>query len=118
MNENTSQMELLAPAGNWEGLKAGVAGGADAFYLGGKFFSARQNAANFDRQELAKVTDYLHLRGRKIYVTVNTLIKEDELESALYFIDDLYQLGVDALIIQDMGLLYLIRRIWPDLEVH
>ena len=118
MKSEVDKVELLAPAGDWEALKAGVAGGADAFYLGGKLFSARQNAANFDLEDLAKVADYLHLRGRKMYVTVNTLIKEDELEPALEYIAALYELGVDALIIQDMGLLYLIRRLWPDFEVH
>ncbi|HEY8343730.1 MAG TPA: DUF3656 domain-containing protein [Bacillota bacterium] len=118
MKQPAKKMELLAPAGDWEALKAGVAGGADAFYLGGKLFNARQNAVNFDLSELAEVADYLHLRGRKMYVTVNTLIKEDELTPALDYIAALYELGVDALIIQDMGLLYLIRRLWPDLEVH
>lgn len=118
MKQPANKMELLAPAGDWEALKAGVAGGADAFYLGGKLFSARQNAVNFDLAELAEVADYLHLRGRKIYITVNTLLKEDELTSALDYIAALYELGVDALIIQDMGLLYFIRRLWPDFEVH
>ncbi|HBR29427.1 MAG TPA: hypothetical protein DD789_08295, partial [Firmicutes bacterium] len=68
--------ELLAPAKDWDTLRVAVAAGADAVYVGGKLFSARQFATNFDRQELTAAADYLHLRGRKLYVTVNTLIKQ------------------------------------------
>ena len=71
-NSKSNLPELLAPAVDWETLKVGVAAGADAVYVGGKLFSARQFATNFDRDELAKAADYLHLRGRKLYVTVNT----------------------------------------------
>ncbi len=110
--------ELLAPAGDWETLKVGVAAGADAVYLGGKLFSARQSAANFSQGELNKAADYLHLRGRKLYVTVNTLIKQEEIGDLLNFINHLYKIGTDAIIIQDLGVLYLIRKLWPDLPVH
>lgn len=113
-----SDMELLAPAGDWEALKVAVAAGADAVYLGGKLFGARQGAVNFSDDDLAKAADYLHLRGRKLYVTVNTLIKDDEFEEALLFLNHLYQIGADAVIIQDLGLLRLTRKIWPDLHLH
>ncbi|NLW55367.1 MAG: hypothetical protein GX050_01870 [Firmicutes bacterium] len=72
--------ELLAPAGDWDTLQVAVAAGADAVYMGGKSYSARQYATNFSQEELARAADYLHLRGRKLYVTVNTLIKQEELE--------------------------------------
>lgn len=110
--------ELLAPAGDWETLKVGVAAGADAVYVGGKLFSARQFATNFDRDELAKAADYLHLRGRKLYVTVNTLIKQEEIDDLLDYINFLSQIGTDAVILQDLGALYLIRTYWPQLPVH
>ncbi|NLY90757.1 MAG: U32 family peptidase [Firmicutes bacterium] len=110
--------ELLAPAGDWETLKVGVAAGADAVYIGGKLFSARQYAPNFDHEELAKAADYLHLRGRKLYVTVNTLIKQEEIDGLLEYIDYLSQIGADAVILQDLGALYLVRTYWPHLPVH
>ena len=110
--------ELLAPAGDWDTLKVGVAAGADAVYVGGKLFSARQSAPNFDEVELAKAADYLHLRGRKLYVTVNTLIKQEEIDGFLEYINYLSQIGADAVILQDLGALYLIRTYWPHLPVH
>ena len=110
--------ELLAPAGDWETLKVGVAAGADAVYVGGKLFSARQFATNFDQDELAKAADYLHLRGRKLYVTVNTLIKQEEIDDLLNYINFLSEIGTDAVILQDLGALYLIRTYWPQLPVH
>lgn len=111
-------MELLSPAGDWDALKAGVAAGADAVYLGGKLFSARQNAVNFDLDDLARAADYLHLRGRKMYVTVNTLIKTGELDEAMGLLSHLYRIGTDAVIIQDLGLLSLAKTAWPDWEFH
>ncbi len=110
--------ELLAPAGDWETLKVAVAAGADAVYLGGKSFSARQYAPNFGQEELSRAADYLHLRGRKLYVTVNTLIKQEELDELLSFIAFLYQIGTDAVIVQDLGVLSLIRENWPSFPVH
>ena len=110
--------ELLAPAGDWETLKVGVAAGADAVYVGGKLFSARRFAINFDRDELAEAADYLHLRGRKLYVTVNTLIKQEEIDDLLNYINFLSKIGTDAVILQDLGALYLIRTYWPQLPVH
>ena len=119
MNNSKDHLpELLAPAKDWDTLKVAVAAGADAVYVGGKLFSARQFATNFDRQELTAAADYLHLRGRKLYVTVNTLIKQEEIEGLLDYINFLTQIGTDAVILQDLGALHLIRTYWPDLPVH
>ena len=81
--EKQIKPELLAPAGDEDSLRAAVAAGADAVYLGAKAFSARRYALNFDREQMARAADYLHVRGKKLYVTVNTLIKEAELPAVL-----------------------------------
>lgn len=111
-------MELLAPAGTKESLIAAVENGADAVYLGGKLFNARRFAANFNEQELSWAVNYCHIRNVKVYVTVNTLIHEHEIEPVLDYIGDLHNLGVDAVIVQDLGLAYLIHAVFPDLELH
>jgi putative protease len=110
--------ELLAPAGSMEALMAAVENGADAVYLGARAFSARGYASNFSEEELEKAIDYAHLRGVKIYVTVNTLLKEGEMESALILLSRLREMGVDAIIIQDLGLIFLSRKYLPDLPLH
>lgn len=110
--------ELLAPAGGMEALIAAVENGADAVYLGARAFSARGYASNFSEEELEKAIDYAHLRGVKIYVTVNTLLKEGEMESALMLLSRLREMGVDAIIIQDLGLISLSRKYLPDLPLH
>ncbi len=110
--------ELLAPAGGWEALVAAVENGADAVYLGGRMFNARQSAANFDEGELSRAVEYAHLRGVKVYVTVNILISEAEMEEALQFLFRLHNLGADAAIIQDAGLASLARRVVPELPLH
>jgi putative protease len=110
--------ELLAPAGGMEALMAAVENGADAVYLGARAFSARGYASNFSEEELEKAIDYAHLRGVKIYVTVNTLLKEGELESALILLSRLREMGTDAIIIQDIGLISLSRKYLPDLPLH
>jgi putative protease len=110
--------ELLAPAGDWEALRAAVAAGADAVYLGGKHFSARQYAANFDGHELEEAAEFLHLHGKKMYVTANTLINNGELEEAVNFLAVLYHSGADAVIVQDPGLIHLARRYFPSLTLH
>jgi len=102
-------MELLAPAGSPEALKAAVAGGADAVYLGGKGFGARHFASNFDDRHLAGAVKLTHDRGMRTYVTVNTLIKESEMPAALSFVEMLDSIGADAVIVQDRGLLPLIK---------
>lgn len=110
--------ELLAPAGNMESLKAAVESGADAVYLGVKDFSARAYAGNFSMEELMEALDFAHLRGVKVYVTMNTLIKDSEMEKALELMYTLDELGTDAIIVQDMGLLLLAREMVPSLPVH
>ncbi|MCU0637270.1 MAG: U32 family peptidase [Methanothrix sp.] len=110
--------ELLAPAGSEEALKAAIAAGADAVYLSGKRFGARKFAANFDERAMENAVDYAHLRGVKVYVTVNTLIREDELSDLARYLVGLYQIGVDAILLQDLGAALLARRIVPDLERH
>ena len=112
------KVELLAPAGNIESLHAAVQSGADAVYLGGSKFSARAYASNFDEETMKKAVDYCHIYGVKVYVTVNILLKEKELKEALEYVKYLYNIGVDALIIQDTGLFYLIKRYLPDFELH
>ncbi|MBN2333691.1 MAG: U32 family peptidase [Deltaproteobacteria bacterium] len=110
--------ELLAPAGNLETFFAALDAGADAIYLGGKEFSARQRAKNFSSYELERMIPYAHQRGVKIYVTVNTLLKEEELPSLYRFFSFLRRLEVDALIVQDPGVIHLLRRDFPELPVH
>lgn len=110
--------ELLAPAGGMEALKAAVENGADAVYIGARAFSARGYASNFSEEELEQAIDYAHLRGVKIYVTVNTLLKEGEVESALILLSRLREMGADAIIIQDPGLIALSRKYLPDLPLH
>ncbi|SHE33158.1 putative protease [Desulforamulus putei DSM 12395] len=110
--------ELLAPAGSWEALVAAVQNGADAVYLGGKMFNARQSANNFDHDELARAVEYAHIRGVRIYVTVNILLADHELEEALGFLHFLQNAGVDAAILQDLGLARLAREVIPELSIH
>ncbi len=110
--------ELLAPAGGMEQLKAAVENGADAVYLGGKLFNARINAANFADAEISEALDYAHMRGVKLYITMNTLIKDSELEPALEYAAALYNKGVDALIVQDLGFAGLVREHIPGFELH
>lgn len=110
--------ELLAPAGSMECLKAAIHNGCDAVYLSGKLFGARKYAPNFTNEELKEAVYYCHLYDVKIYVTVNTIIFEDEIDSVLEYLCFLYNIGVDAVIVQDIGLIYLIRKYLPDLEIH
>ncbi|MCD3244579.1 U32 family peptidase [Clostridium botulinum C] len=113
-----NKIELLAPVGNMESLYAAVQNGADAVYLGGAKFSARAYASNFDNDNMIKAVEYCHLYNVKIYVTVNTSMKENEIKEALEYIEFLYKIGVDALIIQDTGLATLIKRNFPKFELH
>ena len=110
--------ELLSPAGNMESLKAAVAGGCDAVYLGLNIFSARAFAGNFDHEELKEAVKYCHIRNVKVYVTVNTMLFETEIENAKKEIDFLYHQDVDALLIQDLGLFHYVRTCYPDFDVH
>jgi len=111
-------MELLSPAGNFECLKAAIEAGCDAVYLGGKLFGARAFSDNFNDVELVEAIKYAHLYGVKVYVTINTLIYEREVDNFLNYVDFLYKNNVDALIIQDIGMMDLIRKTYPSLELH
>ena len=111
--------EILAPAGSIESLYAAVNAGADAVYTGGSKFGARAYADNFDNIELLKAIDYIHLHDRKIYLTVNTLLKNDEIKNDLYnYFLPIYENGLDAVLVQDMGVLKFIRENFPDVEIH
>ena len=112
------KVELLAPAGSIESLYAAINNGADAVYLGGSKFSARAYASNFDNETMKKAVDYCHSYGVKIYVTMNTLLKEKELNEAIKYVGYLYEIGVDALIVQDLGLVSLIQEKYSDFEIH
>ena len=112
------KVEILAPAGSMESLVAAINKGADAVYLGGNKFSARAYASNFDNDNMLKAVDYAHSYDVKIYVTLNTILKENEVEEAVRYVGYLYEIGVDALIIQDLGLLKRIKEDFPLLEVH
>ena len=110
--------ELLAPAGGMAQLRAAVENGADAVYMGGKLFNARINAANFTDDEMKEAIAYARLKGVRLYVTMNTLIKDSELAAALDYAAFLYDEGADALIIQDLGFAELVKRYIPDLPLH
>ena len=110
--------ELLAPAGSLEILKTVIDAGADAVYAGGDMFGARAYANNFSKEEMLEALDYAHLRGRKIYMTVNTLIKNKELEHLYDFLLPYYEHGLDAVLVQDLGALTYIHKCFPDMELH
>ena len=110
--------EILAPVGSLEMLESAVRCGADAVYLGAKEFSARQNAENFSLEELKNAIDFCHIRNVKVYLTLNILIKENELESAFELAQNAYNLGIDAVIIEDLGLAKLLREKIPELPLH
>ena len=110
--------ELLAPAGSPEALHSAIAAGADAVYLGGKRFGARKFATNFDESAIAEAIDYAHLRGVRVYVVVNTLVREDELSDAAEYLIRLYEMGTDAVLLQDLGVAVLAESLVPDLDRH
>lgn len=111
-------MEILAPAGSIESLKAGILNNANAVYLSGEKFGARSYAINFSNEELEEAIVYAHERNVKIYVTINTLIKEKEINDLKDYIKFLYDIQVDALIVQDIGVFKIIKDLYPDFEVH
>lgn len=113
-----SRVELLAPAGNAEGFYGAIHAGADAVYLGGSRFGARAYAENFIDTELVECIRYGHFLGRKIYLTVNTLLKEEEIAELYDYLQPFYEAGLDAVIVQDMGVLRFIRKCFPALELH
>lgn len=113
------RVEILAPAGSMECLKAAIVAGADAVYTGGALFGARAYAHNLTEEELLEAIDYVHLHGRRLYLTVNTLIKDREMEKQMYdYLLPYYRQGLDAVIVQDIGLFRFIRKHFPDLPIH
>ena len=110
--------ELLAPVGEKESLIAAIEAGCDAVYLSGKKYGARVYANNFKDEELIEAIKYAHLYGVKVYVTVNTIIYENEIEDFMNYIDMLHKNNVDAIIMQDIGMIDLVRKTYPNLEIH
>lgn len=111
-------VEILAPAGSWESLVAAVNAGADAVYIGGSRFGARAYADNLSEEELLNAIDYIHFHGRKIFLTVNTLIKDCELEELYDYLLPYYERGLDAVIVQDVGVMEYIHSCFSDLAIH
>ena len=113
------KIEILAPAGSVEGMKAAFHAGADAVYMGGRRFGARAYADNPEEEDLKRAIDYAHIHQKKLYLTLNTLLKDSELENAVYdFLNPYYREGLDAVIIQDFGLFSVLRQSFPELPVH
>ena len=110
--------EILAPAGSMAALKAAFAAGADAVYMGGSSFGARAYAENPDRDEMIEAIRYAHLRGKRLYLTVNTLVKEQEFGALYEFLAPYYSAGLDAAIVQDVGVLRFLAKEFPDLSLH
>lgn len=111
--------ELLAPAGSYETMVAAIFAGADAVYLGGSLFGARAYANNLDTEALKSAIDFVHLHGRKLYLTVNTLIKEQEMQQKMYsYLEPFYRQGLDAVIVQDIGVFSFIKKNFPALPIH
>lgn len=119
MNETMKKKaEILAPAGSREALEAAWAAGADAVYFGLPQFGARAYAKNFTLEEARNIIKEAHLGGKKVYITMNTLLEESQMEEAAAMAEQLYEMGADALIVQDLGLIHLLHHTLPDLELH
>ncbi len=115
---NQNRAELLAPAGSFESMKAAIAAGADAVYMGGSRFGARAYADNPDEEKFLEAIDYAHLHGCRLYMTVNTLVKEGELKELFRYLAPFYERGLDAVIVQDLGVLSFIKNHFPGLPIH
>ena len=113
-----NNLEILAPAGSLEAVKAAVRSGANAIYLGSKKFSARQNAENFDETALLEVVSYCHKFSVSVYLAINTTVFDDELEDVVKTIKTAVSVGVDALIIQDMGVFSVAKKVCPSIPLH
>ena len=111
-------VEILAPAGSMECLRAAVAAGADAIYLGGTKFGARAYAQNLSEEDLVQAIEYVHIHGRKIYMTVNTLLKDRELNELYAYLLPYYKAGLDGVIVQDIGAVKFIGEYFPEMPVH
>ena len=114
----TKRVELLAPAGNYEAFTGALNAGADAVYLGGAKFGARAYADNFSEEEICRAIRYAHIFGKKIYLTVNTLVKEREFSFLYEYLSPLYEAGLDGVIIQDLGVWKYIRETFPGMALH
>lgn len=118
-NAMEKHVELLAPAGSFESFKAAINAGADAIYLGGNHFGARAYADNFDENELLEAMDFAHIRGKKVYMTVNTLLKDHELTDELgNYLTPFYENGLDAVIVQDFGVFEFVQKNFPLMDIH
>ena len=113
-----NKVELLSPAGNFDALKMAVENGCDAVYLAGKKFGARAFSDNFSEEEIVNAINYCHLYGVKVYITINTIIYDNEVPELLKYVEFIYKSGVDAIIVQDYGMIDLIRKTFPNLELH
>lgn len=113
-----NDIELLIPVGDFDCLVSAVQNGADTVYFGSSLFNARQSAANFNLDNLEKAIDYAKLRNVKTNLTLNTLIKDDEFESAINIAKKAYEFGIDAIIVQDLGLASCLIKNFPDLPIH
>ena len=111
-------VELLAPAGSIDAFRAAAAAGADAVYLGAKGFNARAQAQNFSDGELITAIDDAHVQGMKVYLVLNTLIGENEIQEAAMMASFAYREGIDGIIVQDLGLVSLLRKIVPQMPIH
>lgn len=116
--KENNMIELLSPVGDFECLKAAVQNGADSVYFGADIFSARAFAHNFGTEELKKAIQYAKIRGVKTHLTLNTLIKDSELETALALAKNAYEFGIDAIIVQDLGLANELIKRYPNLPIH
>lgn len=113
------EIEILSPAGSMEGLKAAIHAGCDAVYIGGTKFGARAYAKNLEVEDMLRAIDYAHIYDKKIYMTVNTLLKEDEIREELYsYLLPFYENGIDAFIVQDLGVLQFIHTHFKDIDIH
>ncbi len=116
--EELRKPEILSPAGNLEKLKFAIEYGADAVYLGGKLFNLRERAGNFSVEEMAEGIEYAHLRGKRVYVTLNAFARNRDFEELKSYVKEIALLKPDALIVSDLGVLSLVREIAPELDIH
>lgn len=110
--------EILAPCGSYEILEAAIKAGADACYLGGFRFGARAYAENFSNEDIIRAIDFAHIHEKKVFLTLNTLLKEDELSDLHNYLDEMYYAGLDGIIVQDLGVFRYVRNVFPELPLH
>jgi len=113
-----NKIELLAPAGDFEKLKAAVDYGADAVYFGGELFSLRAGAGNFTREEMREGIEYAHAKGVKCYLTINIFAHNSDVEPLMEYLNDIKDMDIDAFIVSDPGIMFMITELMPDAEIH